>query len=63
MAVVGDKFPVIDTLVPVLETITPGDLMSKTTPVVLTFIFKTGHKRSMPVKDATQVMYVLITEL
>ena len=39
MAVVGDKFPVIDSLVPVGKMITPGDLTPKMTPVVLTFIF------------------------
>ena len=39
MAVEGDKFPIIDKLVPVGQTITPGDLTPKTTPVVLTFIF------------------------
>ena len=39
MAVVKDKFPVIDSLVPIGKTITPGDLMPKTTAVVLTFIF------------------------
>ena len=38
MAVVGDKFPVIDNLVPVGKTIPPGDLTPKTTPVVLTSI-------------------------
>ena len=38
MAVVRDKFPVLDSLVPVRETITPGDLTSKTTPVVLTLL-------------------------
>ena len=29
MAVVGDKFPVIDSLVPVGKTIAPGDLTPK----------------------------------
>ena len=39
MAVVGDKFPVIDSLVPVGKMITPGDLTPKMNPVVLTLSF------------------------
>ena len=38
MAVVVDKFPVIDSLVPVGKTITPVDMTLKKTPVVVTFI-------------------------
>ena len=47
MAVVGDQFPVIDSLVPVGEMITPGDLTPKTTPVVLTFIFSPSRFKLM----------------
>ena len=39
MAVVRDKFPVIDSLVPISKTIAPGDLTPKMTPVVLTVSF------------------------